>query len=77
MNSMLQIFAQLPPLNNAFRNGTYKAMVNRNNKFGTGGQLSGAFAELLISTVRFLAPVVINREFERQGRGDSTVIFAP
>ena len=37
MNSMLQCFAQLPPLTTPFRDGTYKAMVNRNNSFGTEG----------------------------------------
>ena len=65
MNSMLQCFAQMPPLTTPFRDGTYKAMVNRNNSFGTGGQLSDAWAELLKKMSSGRSRYIVPRGFKQ------------
>jgi hypothetical protein len=65
MNSMLQCLAQSPPLTAAFRDGTYKAMVNRVNPLGTGGKLAEAWADVVRKMFSGSFSTVVPKEFKQ------------
>lgn len=61
MNSMIQCLSATIPLARFFKEGSYKAAINRDNPLGTKGVLADAVAQLIRSLwseqYRFLAPV--------------------
>jgi len=65
MNSMLQCLAQSPPLTAAFRDGSYKAMVNRANPLGTGGKLAEAWADVVRKMFSGSFSTVVPKEFKQ------------
>lgn len=61
MNSMIQCLSATIPVARFFKEGSYKAAINRENPLGTKGVLADAVAQLIRSLwseqYRFLAPV--------------------
>ena len=76
MNSILQYLVQLPPLTAAFRDGSYKGMVNRVNPLGTRGKLAEAWADVVQKMFSGSFSIVVPKQLKQVVKKNSFLASA-